>query len=178
MKIELWYFLVPLPYTIYHLIYVYPKMNAVWAELIDLTGDKRLAKKLVRRSLAKYWWKGALHSYEVALNSYKRHLTQQPRQLEGKVIGSASNYRPSTDYKSRNRPNPKPLSSSHPAPEPSDASEFYTASPALLSRLNSLTHAVDVSDRLILHLASQYPERPIDWVIEKAIADLERDRQR
>lgn len=66
----------------------------------------------------------------------------------------------------------------HPASEDAIEDDFRTASPELLSELNRLTHSVEVSDRLILHLTATYPDMHINWIIEKAIADLERDRLR
>lgn len=71
-------------------------------------------------------------------------------------------------------------------PQPERECRRYTLKPPappsvpshLLNRLDGLTKSRETSDRLVEGLASQFPGRSRRWLVEKAIADLERDRYR
>lgn len=123
---ELWkiWLLFIVPWGLYHFIYVLPQTQRLWTELVALTGDKKLAHKLLQRAIAKHWWRGQVYWYEIALASYKHHLAIKPRpQMSARktVDRSASHYRPKTAYKAKNRPSttPQPMkSASSPPPVP------------------------------------------------------------
>lgn len=70
------------------------------------------------------------------------------------------------------KPNPDnyPKNQRPPAPKPVPA--------ALLYELDALTKSRATSDRLVDGLGRQHPGKSRRWLTEKAIADLERDRQR
>ena len=44
-------------------------------------------------------------------------------------------------------------------------------------RLYQLTHNVEIAERLVRRLAEKHPDRDLLWCIQKAIYDIERDRQ-
>jgi hypothetical protein len=50
--------------------------------------------------------------------------------------------------------------------------------PELVARLNNLTKSEETSDRLVDALDRQFPGHSRRWLVEKAIADIERDRHR
>lgn len=43
-------------------------------------------------------------------------------------------------------------------------------------RLNELTHSAETSQRLVKHMQQMYPDKSLQWCVEKAIYDIERDR--
>ena len=45
-----------------------------------------------------------------------------------------------------------------------------------LRKLNELTRDRRTSERLVRHVSQMHPDRSVDWCIEKAVYDIERDR--
>lgn len=70
-------------------------------------------------------------------------------------------------------------------PRPKAERRHYTIKPPpppavpmhLLFKLDGLTSSREISDRLIDGLSDKHPGKPRRWLVEKAIADLERDRR-
>ena len=43
-------------------------------------------------------------------------------------------------------------------------------------RLDELTHSAETSRRLVKHMQQMHPDKSLQWCVEKAIYDIERDR--
>lgn len=187
----------PLIGLLHYWFVVRPQLNEILAELNELTGDEQLSKKLIKRASIKYWYKGQVHCYEVALNSYQHHVTQKqaterddfytasPELLS--QLDTLTGSQEDTDAVIQHLVNQNPqypvnwlieqvIAGWDENPAFVQRDEDSPSPP--IKRLNALTHSQEVSDRLVRNLAERYPERPVNWLIEKAIADLERDRLR
>lgn len=177
---------------LYAWLYLYPRLSQLERELNRLTGNKRISKKLISKSIRKSWMKGPIYCYEIAVNSYRHHLSLQTSKERKSVGRKAYNYRPTSHYTPQNRSirtpkttstrqcfkatnNTQPLKQqSRPQTKPPAPKPVPTA---LTYKLDGLTKDRATSDRLVDGLSYRYPGKSRRWLVEKAISDLERDRR-